>query len=57
MNLGPRELLVLLLIALLLFGAKRLPDLAQGMGKSLRIFKKEIKAQDETDSDEKPSNH
>jgi len=33
--------LILLLIVLLLFGAKRLPDLARGVGRSLRIFKSE----------------
>jgi len=33
--------LILLLIVLLLFGAKRLPDLARGVGRSLRIFKAE----------------
>ncbi len=34
------ELLVILLVILLLFGAKRLPELARGMGKSIREFKK-----------------
>jgi sec-independent protein translocase protein TatA len=33
--------LILLLIIILLFGAKRLPDLARGVGRSLRIFKAE----------------
>ncbi len=33
--------LILLLIVLLLFGAKRLPDLARGVGRSMRIFKAE----------------
>ena len=33
--------LLLLLLVLLLFGAKRLPDLARGVGRSLRIFKSE----------------
>ena len=33
--------LVLILLVLLLFGAKRLPDLARGVGRSLRIFKSE----------------
>ncbi len=36
---GP-ELMVILLVILLLFGAKRLPELARGMGKSIREFKK-----------------
>ncbi len=33
--------LILILLVLLLFGAKRLPDLARGVGRSLRIFKSE----------------
>jgi sec-independent protein translocase protein TatA len=33
--------LILILIVLLLFGAKRLPDLARGVGRSMRIFKSE----------------
>ena len=40
-NLRGPELLVLVLIILLLFGAKRLPDVARGLGRSLRIFKAE----------------
>jgi len=40
MNIGWQEILVILLIILLLFGAKRLPDLARSLGKSLREFKK-----------------
>ena len=42
-NLRGPELLVLVLIILLLFGAKRLPDVARGLGRSLRIFKSETK--------------
>ncbi|WP_082161504.1 Sec-independent protein translocase subunit TatA/TatB [Rufibacter radiotolerans] len=45
-NLGTGEIIVLVLIVLLLFGAKRIPDLARGLGKGIREFKdatKEIK--------------
>ena len=42
-NLRGPELLVLVVIILLLFGAKRLPDVARGLGRSLRIFKAETK--------------
>jgi sec-independent protein translocase protein TatA len=37
---GMPELLVILAIFVLLFGAKRLPDLADGMGKAIRNFKR-----------------
>ncbi|MGI9197179.1 MAG: Sec-independent protein translocase subunit TatA [Candidatus Nanopelagicales bacterium] len=42
-NLRGPEILILVLIILLLFGAKRLPDVARGLGRSLRIFKAETK--------------
>ncbi|MFB9865460.1 Sec-independent protein translocase subunit TatA/TatB [Rufibacter immobilis] len=45
-NLGTGEIIALLVIVLLLFGAKRIPDLARGLGKGIREFKdatKEIK--------------
>ena len=37
------EILILVLIVLLLFGSKKLPDAARGIGRSLRIFKAETK--------------
>ncbi|MYF55450.1 twin-arginine translocase TatA/TatE family subunit [Candidatus Poribacteria bacterium] len=36
---GPTELLIVLAIVLVLFGAKKLPDLARGIGKSVTSFK------------------
>jgi sec-independent protein translocase protein TatA len=50
--------LVLILLVLLLFGAKRLPDLARGVGRSLRIFKSEtegLKTDGATASAETPA--
>ena len=38
-GLSPMELLIILLIILLLFGAKRLPDLARGLGQGVREFR------------------
>ncbi len=43
MNLGPREVVILLIVVLILFGAKRLPDSARSLGRSMRIFKSEMK--------------
>jgi len=40
MSPGPLEIIVILLVVLLLFGAKRLPDLARSLGKSLNEFKR-----------------
>ncbi len=38
-NLGPGELVLIFLVILLLFGAKRLPELARGLGKGINEFK------------------
>ena len=42
-NLKPTEILLLVVVLVVLFGAKRMPDAARGLGRSLRIFKSEIK--------------
>ena len=41
------ELLIVLAIVILLFGAKKIPDLAKGMGQAIKGFKKEMKEDDE----------
>ncbi|MCZ2527214.1 twin-arginine translocase TatA/TatE family subunit [Streptomyces sp. SCUT-3] len=43
-QLGAPEIILILIVVLLLFGAKRLPDMARGLGKSMRILKSEAKA-------------
>ena len=48
----PSHLLLLILVVVLLFGAKRLPDSARALGRSLRIFKSEVK---ELNKEEKKS--
>lgn len=49
-GIGTTELLVILFIILLVFGAKKLPELAQGLGKGIREFKKASnEIQDELD--------
>ncbi|MCL6527868.1 MAG: twin-arginine translocase TatA/TatE family subunit [Thermaceae bacterium] len=40
MNLGMPEILIILLVALLLFGPKKLPELGRGLGQSIREFRK-----------------
>jgi sec-independent protein translocase protein TatA len=42
-GLGVQELLLIFLVVLLLFGAKRIPDIAQSLGKGIRDFKKSLK--------------
>ncbi len=39
-SIGIQEILLILLIALLLFGAKRLPEIGRGLGKGIREFKR-----------------
>jgi len=38
-NLGPWEILLILIVVLILFGAKRLPELARGLGKGINEFR------------------
>lgn len=40
LDVGGTELLMIMLVTLLLFGSKRMPELARGLGKSIREFKK-----------------
>lgn len=53
MNLGFQEILVIFLIILILFGAKKLPELAKSLGQSLREFKKALKETSEEKEEEK----
>ncbi|RTG93026.1 twin-arginine translocase TatA/TatE family subunit [Thermus scotoductus] len=47
MQLGPVEILLILLVILLLFGAKKLPELARGIGQSAKEFKKGLQEGEE----------
>lgn len=42
-NLGVQELVIIFLIVLVLFGAKKIPDIAQGLGRGIRDFKRSMK--------------
>ena len=50
-NVGMGELLVVLIIVLLLFGAKRLPEVAKGLGRSIKAFKDGMKDVDDDKND------
>jgi sec-independent protein translocase protein TatA len=51
-GLGTTELLIIVGILVLLFGAKKLPELARGSGRALRIFKAETKGLIDDDDDD-----
>jgi sec-independent protein translocase protein TatA len=53
MNLGPTELVIILLIVLLLFGARRIPDLAKGLGEGIRNFKSGVKGDERAELEER----
>ena len=42
-NIGGGEILIILLVFLIFFGAKKIPELAQGLGKGIREFKNAVK--------------
>ena len=46
-NVGPLEIVGLLLLALLLFGAKRLPEIGRSLGRGMREFKDSIAGKDD----------
>jgi sec-independent protein translocase protein TatA len=50
-NIGPTELIIIVVVLILLFGAKKLPDAARSLGRSMRIFKSEVK---EMSNDDQP---
>lgn len=47
MGIGWQQLLIILLIILVLFGAKKIPDLAKGLGSGIKNFKKAVKEDEE----------
>lgn len=55
-NLGPTELIIIAVVVMLLFGAKKMPDAARSLGRSMRIFKSETKGlRDDDEAAKKPS--
>jgi sec-independent protein translocase protein TatA len=56
-NLGPMELILVMVVLLLLFGAKRLPELGSGLGRGIREFKRSMsEIKEEVNRVEPPSN-
>jgi sec-independent protein translocase protein TatA len=51
-NLGPTELIILLVIILVLFGGSKLPSLARGLGEGVRNFKKAV-SEDKDETEDK----
>lgn len=50
-NIGPLEILVVLIIALVVFGPKRLPELGRSLGKGIREFRGSITGDDDDDDE------
>jgi sec-independent protein translocase protein TatA len=54
-GLGIGELLVILVIVLIIFGAGKLPEIGEGLGRGIRSFRKEVHKPDEIDVTPKPN--
>ncbi|MGH3473534.1 MAG: Sec-independent protein translocase subunit TatA [Aeromicrobium sp.] len=53
-GIGAPEILIVVGVIVLLFGGRKLPELARGSGRALRIFKSEVKGLKDDDDDTKP---
>ena len=51
---SPVDILVVLVIAALLFGGKKIPELAKGLGEGIKNFKGSIKGEEEAKNEKKP---
>jgi sec-independent protein translocase protein TatA len=54
-NIGPMELIIVLAIALIVLGPKRLPEAGRSIGKGLREFKDGLSGDRDRDEDERPA--
>ena len=52
-TIGPTELIIIVVVLVLLFGGKKIPDLAKGLGEGIRMFKSSVKNPDEPKDDKK----
>jgi sec-independent protein translocase protein TatA len=57
MGIGPSEWLIIILVLVVLFGAKKIPELAKGLGQGIKEFKKAANSAnvDEDEQDNKPA--
>ena len=55
-NIGPLEIIVLVVIVLVIFGPKRLPELGRGLGKGMREFKDSVTGKDDNRKEIESSN-
>ena len=53
LGVGTQELLLILLVALLLFGGKKIPELMKGLGKGVKSFRDGMNGLDEADKEDK----
>jgi sec-independent protein translocase protein TatA len=53
-NVGPLELIVVLIIALIVLGPQRLPDVARSLGRGMREFRSALERPDEDDEEDEP---
>jgi len=53
-GIGAPEILIVVGVIVLLFGGRKLPELARGSGRALRIFKSEVKGLKDDEDDTKP---
>jgi sec-independent protein translocase protein TatA len=51
-NIGPLEIIVVLIIALIVFGPKRLPELGNSLGKGIREFKESVTGENKDDDED-----
>jgi sec-independent protein translocase protein TatA len=52
-NIGPMELIIVLVIVLLIFGAKRLPELGRSLGSGMREFKDSVTSKDDDKAEDR----
>ncbi len=50
-NMGPMELIIIFLIVVLLFGGRKIPEIAKGLGKGIRDFKGALSGQDSDEAE------